>query len=85
MSTPHTGTLRVEIDGLTYSFDGDRWAGGDDASRLNEITDESPKHHYSIDELATRVLTLAGFEGRYRIVHVQADKWTDDLDDDAID
>ena len=53
MSLPHTGNLDAKVKGVICHFDGDKWTT-DDAELsgiLNDATDNSPKTHFSIQEL----------------------------------
>lgn len=87
MSIPHTGRLIAEIEGQRCEFDGDTWrtASVALAALLNRETARTVKQHFSIKEVAERVLADTGLSARARIMEWHNDTWPDELPPGAVD
>lgn len=87
MSLPSTGFVRVETALGECSFNGETWTSENEglSSRLNEVVQVVPKHHYLIEEVAKKCLERAGvFSGR--VIEARQDHWTgEDAEIEGID
>ncbi len=87
MSIPHTGKLTASVNGIDCSFDGDTWLTSDSelTKLLNEVTENSPKTHFSIRELAEHVLNKTSLLAQSKILSSESDKWNSSIPAEAED